>query len=162
LIRLVETRDDHFAWMLGERPRVDDLDLPPDGIDVPSVIRFLRRAAADLRDAGCGGSWLIVEGPEVIGLCSYKAPPDPARAVEIGYGIAAERRGRGCATQALGLMLREARSDPAIDTVTAETATGNIASQTVLARNGFRQAGARSDADEGELILWSIDVSTGG
>ncbi len=161
MIRLVETRDDHFAWMLGERPRVDGLDLPPDGIDVPSVIRFLRRAAADLREAQCMGSWLIVEGSEIIGLCSYKAPPDPARSVEIGYGIAAERRGRGCATQAMALMLREARSNPAIDWVTAETAIDNVASQTVLQRNGFRRVGARSDAEEGELVLWSIDVSQG-
>jgi len=147
--------------MLGERPRVDGLDLPPDGIDVPSIIRFLRQAAADLREAQCTGSWLIVEGSEAIGLCSYKTRPDPTRTVEIGYGIAAERRGRGHAAQAVALMLREARSDPAIDRVTAETATGNAASQSVLQRNGFVRVGARGDPEEGELILWSIDVSTG-
>jgi RimJ/RimL family protein N-acetyltransferase len=162
LTRLVETIDDHFAWMLGERPRVDGLNLPIDGLDIPSVIRFLRRAAVDLRAAACRGSWLIVDGVEAIGLCSYKTPPGPARTVEIGYGVAPEARGRGHATRAVAQMLLAARNNPGIDLLTAETAIDNIASQIVLQRNGFRQIGWRTDDDEGDLFLWRIAVRTGG
>jgi len=157
--RLVETQDEHFAWMLGELPRPDTLSLPWDGLDAPHVIRHLRRAAAQLRAADCAGSWMIVDGTEAVGLCSYKAPPGPARMVEIGYGVAAERRGRGYATRAVALVVDKARADPAIETLTAETAPDNLASQRVLARNGFRQVGWRTDADEGDLILWRIDVA---
>ena len=159
MTRLVETRDDHFAWMLGERPRVDELRLPIDGLDAPPVIRYLRRAAEDLRRAACRGSWLIVDGADAVGLCSYKAPPDSTGAVEIGYGVAAERRARGYATRAVALIIHEARTDPAIDTLTAECAIDNFASQVVLERNGFRRTGMRTDPEDGELFLWAIDVS---
>jgi RimJ/RimL family protein N-acetyltransferase len=159
LTRLVETQDGHFAWMLGEQPRLDDLNLPWDGLDAPHVIRFLRGAAARLRAADCAGSWMIVDGTEAVGLCSYKAPPGPGRTVELGYGVVSARRGRGYATRAVALVLDRARADPTIETLTAETATDNLASQQVLARNGFRQVGWRSDDEDGDLILWRIDVA---
>lgn len=158
MTRLVETSDDHFAWMLGERPRVDELSLPWDGLDAPGVIRFLRHAAAELRRAACPGSWMIVDGTETVGLCGFKAPPGPARMVEIGYGVVAERRGRGHATSAVAQMLGVARAYPAIDVLTAETAVDNLASQIVLQRNGFRQVGWRTDVEEGDLFLWRTEV----
>jgi RimJ/RimL family protein N-acetyltransferase len=148
--------------MLGEKPRFDELRLPVGGLDAPPVIRYLRRAADELRRAACRGSWLIVDGADAVGLCSYKAPPDPSKTVEIGYGIAAERRARGYATRAVALIIREARADPAIDTLTAECAIDNFASQAVLERNGFRRTGMRTDPEEGELFRWAIDVSSDG
>jgi RimJ/RimL family protein N-acetyltransferase len=158
LTRLVETSDDHFAWMLGERPRLDGLSLPWDGLDDPQVIRYLRRTAANLRHADCTGSWMIVDGLETVGLCSFKSPPGPARMVEIGYGVVAERRGQGHATRAVAQMLVAAGADPRIDTLTAETAADNLASQVVLRRNGFSQVGWRADEDGGDLLLWQVAV----
>jgi RimJ/RimL family protein N-acetyltransferase len=161
LTRLVETSDDHFAWMLGERPRFDELSLPWDGLDEPHVIRYLRRAAAELRVAACRGSWMIVDGVSTVGLCSFKSPPGPARTVEIGYGVAAEHRGRGHATRAVAQMLAEARANPLIEALTAETAVDNMASQIVLQRNGFSQVGWRADEAEGDVYLWRIGVASG-
>jgi RimJ/RimL family protein N-acetyltransferase len=144
--------------MLGEKPRFDELSLPWDGLDDPQVIRFLRQAAADLRRAACTGCWMIVDGVDTVGLCSYKSPPGPARTVEIGYGVVADRRGQGHATRAVAQMLAEARANPLIDTLTAETAVDNLASQIVLRRNGFSQVGWRADEAEGDVFLWRIAV----
>lgn len=42
--------------------------------------------------------------------------------------------------------------------LTAETSVDNPASQTVLARNGFRRVGEREDAEDGPLICWRLEL----
>ena len=153
--RLVEAVDVHFAWMLGEiAAPFPDLQLPPDGVDSPGVIRLLRDMTSRMRQAGCRGSWLVVAGDEVVGLCSYKQPPSTDGKVEIGYGIAAGRRDRGYASRAVHAMLDHARRDRTISVVVAATAATNIVSQRVLERNGFSRTGVSYDPDDGELIWW--------
>ncbi len=153
--RLVEAVDEHFAWMLGEIPApYPGLYLPPHGVDSPGIIRLLRDMTGRMQQAGFCGSWLIVAGNEVVGLCSYKQPPSNDGQVEIGYGIAAGRRDRGYASHAVGAMLDQARRDSAISVVVAATASTNIVSQRVLERNGFCRTGVSYDPDDGELIWW--------
>lgn len=154
-IRLVEAFDVHFAWMLGEIPAPSpDLRLPLGGVDSPGVLRLLRDMTSRMRQAGCRGSWLIVAGNEVVGLCSYKQPPSIEGKVEIGYGIAAGKRDRGYASRAVRAMLDHARRDGTISVVVAATAAANIVSQRVLERNGFSRTGVSYDPDDGELIWW--------
>jgi RimJ/RimL family protein N-acetyltransferase len=148
---LVPATDVHFAWMLGEAPAIDALTLPPGGVDQPDVLRLLRRMAAGLRPLEA--SWLIAHGEEVVGLCSIKRLPADGVA-EIGFGIAAGRRNRGYATQAIGAMLAQLATLSILTTVVATTAPDNIASQTALRRNGFVERGRTMDPDEGELIVW--------
>jgi RimJ/RimL family protein N-acetyltransferase len=100
------------------------------------------------------GTWIVIEGSEVVGLCGYKKPPDNNGTVSIGYGIAASRRGRGLATGAVSGLLRCAAMEPLIRFITAETSIDNPASQRVLAKNGFKPAGTRIDQEDGELIVW--------
>ena len=158
-VSLVEALDSHFAWMLSETTApVYALRLPPDGVDSPEMLRLLRAMTARLRSAGCQGSWLIVAGGEVVGLCGYKLPPGNDGKVEIGYGIARGRRGLGYATHAVDVMLQQARRDASISTITAATATANIVSQRVLERNGFVHTGMSYDPDDGELIWWRRDL----
>ena len=121
---------------------------------LPGVLRLLRGMTKRLEDAGCRGSWLIVAGSEVVGLCGYKQPPSQDGKVEIGYGIAMGRRDRGHASRAVAAMLDHARRDPAISAVVAATAVANVVSQRVLERNGFAQTGTSYDPDDGELIWW--------
>jgi RimJ/RimL family protein N-acetyltransferase len=78
--------------------------------------------------------------------------------VEIGYAVAAERRRRGYASHAVALAVQAARSDARIRRLVAETAVGNLASQRVLEANGFAKTGASVDADEGEMIVWSLET----
>jgi len=153
--RLVEATDAHFAWMLGEAAAPDGLSLPPGGIDAPWVLRWTRRNLARL---GQPGSWLIVADGEVVGLCGHKTGPDAQGAVEIGYGVAAERRRQGHATRAVALAVQSARCDGRIRRLVAETALRNLPSQRVLEANGFVRTGTSVDDDEGDMIVWGLET----
>src|SRR5262249_45353120 len=57
----------------------------------------------------------------VIGGCGFKGPPDDAGAVEIAYGIDADQRGNGYATEAAEAMVVYAFCDARVRTVLAHT-----------------------------------------
>jgi len=158
-LELVPAIDAHFAWMLGEAIAPGDLRLPPGPVDEPWVLQWLRRTLPKL--GGCG-SWLVVADGEVVGMCSYKNPPDAKGDVEIGYGVAPERRRLGHATRAVSLLVEAARLDERVRALTAETALGNLPSQRVLEANGFVQAGRGMDDDEGATIVWRLAGAGGG
>ena len=158
-LRLHEVADDHFAWLLGERPAPDGLKEPPGGVDERSVIVLLRRLTASLHQDGCRSHWLIADDAEVVGLCGFKRPPGASGEAEIGYGVAESRRGRGYATRAVALMLERGRQEGASSLV-AETAISNPASQRVLERNGFDRTGTRHDPEDGDLVLWVKTLPT--
>ncbi|HQT68612.1 MAG: hypothetical protein B7Z78_03640 [Rhodospirillales bacterium 20-60-12] len=157
-VTLAHVTDGHFGFLLGEHECSSGFSLSPSGIESPGMLRVLRRMVARLHQAGCHGHWLILDGSEVVGLCGYKHPPDASRHVEIGYGVAPDRRIKGYATKAISLVLHEARSDQAVDAVLAETSIDNLASKLVLLRNGFIHAGTREDAEDGMLDLWRFDL----
>jgi RimJ/RimL family protein N-acetyltransferase len=153
MIRLVETLDADFAWMLGQGPGRPGLALPPGGVDCEAVLQVVRRVHRSVLDAHGRGAWMMVKDQEAVGLCSYIRPPVSGK-VEIGFGVAAGRRRRGYATHAVAAMLHESAADPLVQIVTARTAAANIASQRVLEINGFRPAGTGFDAQDGEIVLW--------
>jgi RimJ/RimL family protein N-acetyltransferase len=153
---LIEATDAHFAWMLGEAPAPDGLTLPPGGVDAPWVLRWLR---GNLARFGQPGSWLIVADGEVVGMCGHKTAPDARSAVEIGYGVAPERRRLGHATRAVALAVAAARRDRRVRRLVAETAVGNLPSQRVLAANGFVRTGTSVDDDEGDMVVWGLDTA---
>jgi RimJ/RimL family protein N-acetyltransferase len=102
---------------------------------------------------------LMVAGGEVVGMCSHKTAPDAEGAVEIGYGVAATRRRLGYASRAVSDVITDARADPRIRRLTAETALANIASHRVLEVNGFALTGERKqDPDDGEVAVWALAV----
>jgi RimJ/RimL family protein N-acetyltransferase len=152
-ITLIPATDRLFGWMLGEPGEPTGLTLPPAGIDQDWVLRWLRRTLPTL---GGRGSWLMIDAGEVVGMISYKRPPDGEGVAEIGYGVAPERRRRGHATRAVSLMLEAAREDARIKALTAETALANVGSQRVLITNGFSDVGRSHDDDEGETIVWRL------
>ena len=59
----------------------------------------------------------------------------------LGYWVASGANGRGLATAAVGEVLAHALGDLGLHRVQAETLVHNLASQTVLRRNGFVQYG---------------------
>lgn len=81
--------------------------------------------------------WMIErrDGTHVGDLC-FKGPPANG-AVEIGYGILEEYRGRGYATEAVRAAVAWAFGDASVAAVEAEAETGNAASRRVLSRCGF-------------------------
>jgi len=79
----------------------------------------------------------------------------------VGYGTVGWKRGRGCATRALGMMLRLAEGEGMTE-VELVTEVDNIASQLVVERNGgirveeFLQPGRLGG---GRAVRWRIDLS---
>jgi RimJ/RimL family protein N-acetyltransferase len=155
-LTLLETRDAHFAWMLGEALAPEGLRLPEGGVDTPRVLRWLRRVQ---RERGDGGGWILVMDGEVVGLCGHKGPPNAAGEAEIGYAVAPAHRRKSYATRAVALALAAAGDDPRISAITAETALGNLRSQRVLLANGFTDVGRSHDDEEGEMIVWRREIS---
>jgi RimJ/RimL family protein N-acetyltransferase len=161
LTSLVEVNDADFEWMLQNAPiSRRGLTLPAGGVDDPVILKGIREMVLRLQAAGSRAAWMIVSNGEVVGLCSHKRAPRDGL-VEIGYGIAEKRRGLGHATRAVAALLRAARTDPQVKIVTAQTSIHNPASTRVLEKNGFDQVGARTDPDDGELILWRRILNVG-
>ena len=115
---------------------------------------YARDAAADPDRLGWG-PWLIVEAAErvVVGDAGFHGRPDAAGTVEIGYGILAEYRRRGYATEAAQGLVAWAFTQPAVERVVAECEADNLGSIRVLEKLGMRRAGA-----EGSLLRWEVEA----
>jgi len=157
-LRLVELEDADFDWLLSKgAERADGLSLPPGGVDDSETLEHVRRITRRLNASGSRNSWMAVVGNEVVGMIGHKGPAHDGT-IEIGYGVAASRRGRGYATQAVAAVLAAARRDPRLRTVAAETLEDNLASQRVLLKNAFVRSGRRDDPGDGPLVLWRIEL----
>lgn len=148
---LETTQDDYTRLILGQAPR--HLNLADTPIAPPEILEMLAGVAANVWATFSPASWLIVENGEVAGLCSITRPPEQG-VVDIGYGVASSRQGRGYAGRAVAEIAAWAESRADVTALTAETSTTNLASQGVLARNGFVRTGERVDDEDGPLICW--------
>lgn len=88
------------------------------------------------------GTFLIAVDGELVGECGRLGGPDLAGDVEIGYGLAPPARRRGLGTEAVGVLTAWLERQPGVRRVTADAHVGNEASRRLLARLGFRPAGA--------------------
>lgn len=146
---------DYAALLLGRAPRA--FKLPDTAIAPVEVLQMLADVAARVRASASPASWLIIEDDEVVGLCSVTRPPTGG-VLDIGYGIAPSRQGRGIAGRAIGDIVEWAWNAPHVEGLTAETSVDNMPSQQVLARNGFRKIGERVDEEDGPLICWRLST----
>ena len=80
-------------------------------------------------------AWLVVLDGVVIGDCGTTGPRGPV--VEIGFGLAAECRGRGYGTEVVRLLVASLQDDPIVSSVVAHTLPENTASRRVLEKAGF-------------------------
>jgi len=150
--RLVELDPPAFAALaVGEAPA--GLALPPSSLGPPEVLAMLARIAAEVAAVFEPGAWMIVDGKIIAGLLSQTAAPRDG-VLTIGYGVAPSEQSRGAATAAVAALCAWASGDERVTAIFAETATGNPASQRVLAANGFAVTGRRIDAEDGELLCW--------
>lgn len=155
---LIEAKTQDFAALLrGEAPppyRLCDSPLAP-----PEVLAMLAQLADGIRLVFSPAAWMIVEDGEIVGLLSPTQPLNAAdRSLRIGYGVAPTRQGKGVATRAVADLAAWARADDRVLALTAETSVDNLASQTVLSRNGFQVVGERMDDEDGPLICWRLET----
>jgi [ribosomal protein S5]-alanine N-acetyltransferase len=146
-------------FALLEQPKYSKID----GLMIPEseeiAPRFLLEFVSDRlrQDPGNKFWWtprLIVVEQLVVGMCSFKNPPDSKGVVEIGYGIVASQQSQGFATQAVALLIREGFSRPEIQTIMACTTPMNLASERVLEKNQFTKYGSKIDPEDGEVWVW--------
>lgn len=152
-----------------------ELDTPHLRLVLPSTEAVLARVAAmdaadraevspawldRLRAAAAPEPWthgfvitLKSTGAEV-GSCGYHGPPDADGSVEIAYGLDAEHRGRGFATEAAQALTAFAFGHPDVAVVRAHTRPEPNASTRVLERCGFRWTGEVHDPEDGPLWRW--------
>ena len=155
---LIEAKTQDFAALLrGEAPapyRLADTPVAP-----PEVLAVLAELADRIRETFSPSAWMIVEDGEIVGLISPTQPLDATdRSLRIGYGVAPARQGRGVASRAVAEVAAWARTDDRVRALTADTGVENLASQTVLARNGFQVIGERDDDEDGPLLCWRLEV----
>ncbi|RFB97426.1 GNAT family N-acetyltransferase [Rhizobium leguminosarum bv. trifolii] len=152
---IVELTADDFAILLkGFAPR--NLRLVPDSaIAPPEVLEMLAGIAAQIGAEFTPSAWMIVEEDEIVGLCSIIRAPEDGE-IHIGYGIAPSRERRGYVTRAIAELLEWARKR--VTHISADTGVENIASQRVLARNGFIRTGERIDPEDGSVICWQASI----
>lgn len=157
-LRLVAATDAHFVALAAAQAPAG-FGLAEGGIDAREIIEMLAALARTVRAQIDPAAWLIVNDDEVVGLCSITKPFASPGSIEIGYGIAPTRRGRGFSTKAVGKLVELARSDARIKIVIAETAVENLGSQRTLEKNGFTRIGERIDPDDGAVFCWQVQVA---
>jgi RimJ/RimL family protein N-acetyltransferase len=90
----------------------------------------------------------------VVGRCGFKGPPGADGVVEIAYGVAAEHRGQGYATETAEALVTYAFSSGRVDVVRAHTLPEPNASTRVLTKCGFRRVGEVIDPEDGLVWRW--------
>ena len=136
----------------------DDALAPAIGYDVVAGWATFSEALGPTRDALAaapeGDAWgarffLSGDPAELVGWGGFKGAPADG-VVELGYEIAAGRRGRGLATAAVQAMLAEAFADRDVSAVIAHTLAERNASTRVLEKTVFAyDCQAR---EEGEVV----------
>jgi RimJ/RimL family protein N-acetyltransferase len=123
--------------------------------------RWLERQAAAGSPHPWGDGILILKGEGLAaGSMGFRAAPDAAGSVELGYAVNRSLRGRGYATEMAAALTAWALAQPEVRTVTAECLTGNVASIRVLEKAGFVRHGRRT-ADDGVLLGWRLTAAPG-
>jgi ribosomal-protein-alanine N-acetyltransferase len=98
------------------------------------------------------GTWVAIERATltVVGQLGEKGGPDVMEIQEIGYGFGVQSRGFATeAVNALATHLLTFRKG-----VSAHTEPENVASQRVLQKSGFVQAGSAWEDGHGEVLVW--------
>jgi len=100
--------------------------------------------------------WTIILKAEkrmVADLCIVDEPNENGE-IEIGYGTYAAEQGKGYMTEAVGGIIQWAQQQPAVKTIVAGTDKTNIASYTILQKNGFVQSG---ETETG--FTWRLEIN---
>ncbi len=143
MLRLERLRADHAPALLAferENREYFARTVPDRGDAYFVEFAFRHRALLAEQDAGvCHFHVVVDDEGELIGRVNLMDVEDGD--AELGYRIGERTAGRGVATAAVEEMCRMAATEYRLDTLTAVTTLDNVASMTVLGRNGFTLVG---------------------
>jgi len=99
--------------------------------------------------------WVIIRKRDrkIVGSMDFKNIPNSLKEVEIGYGLGKKHEHNGYMTEAINEFCKAAFLNEKIKTIVADTEKGNIASEKVLERCGFKKY------KEEETIWWKLENS---
>jgi [ribosomal protein S5]-alanine N-acetyltransferase len=101
-----------------------------------------------------------VEGPQVVGICSFKSAPLNGR-VEMAYFTFPEHEGRGIATEMASQLVAMTTARPDVSSVAAQTLPERNASHRVLEKLGFRAMGTVNHPQDGVVLEWQLTRAAG-
>lgn len=102
----------------------------------------------------CGFRIVLIDAGLAVGSTAFKGAPTATGSVELGYGVDESVRGRGLATEAVGLLLRFCADQANVRRVIAHTKPDNTASIRVLQKCEFTCCGLCQHPEDGEVFLW--------
>jgi RimJ/RimL family protein N-acetyltransferase len=165
---LVSMSPDFIAAVLaGHRDRAAALlgSSIPDAFPDPHDERFLDRRLEQMRRDPAAQQWLgraIVERDAdriMVGHAGFHGEPGVngpgrPRALEIGYTVFPDHRGRGYATEAAVALMNWARRERGVHHFVASVAPSNHPSLAIVQKLGFVQTGEQWDDEDGlELVF---------
>lgn len=156
MLRLLAAERDHFERLLGGQQPADGISFSESPITGGDVLAMLAALAAEIGAIFTPSAWWIISGTKLVGLLSITGLLDGGM-IQIGYGIAPCSHGQGYATAAIAALMVWAKGDARVRAIYAETGIDNIASQRVLANNGFVQTGQRLDDEDGAVFCWRAE-----
>jgi [ribosomal protein S5]-alanine N-acetyltransferase len=109
------------------------------------------------------GAYLAIDdsGAQVVGVCSFKGPPNNDRAVEIAYVTFPPYERRGIASAMAAQLVAMARSSTEVELIVAHTLPEENASVRILRRLGFRLVGeVIDDPADGPVWRWELATTT--
>ena len=140
--------DDVFADKFGLR-------VIPGYLAFPEALDPMRKDLAEGLDPNWSSHLIIdPDAGELVGIGGFKGAPVDGK-VEIGYGVAPERQGRGYATAAARWLIDTAFAR-GVEVVVAHTLAEMNASTTVLQRCGMTKVGVLVDPDDGPIWRWEV------
>ena len=107
------------------------------------VLDIARTIAAASEPLGPFLAYVIVLESDgmAIGDAGFHGPPNADGELEVGYALVPAARGLGLASEAVGLLIAWAQTQPAVRAITARVDLGNVASERLLRRLGFASQG---------------------
>jgi RimJ/RimL family protein N-acetyltransferase len=138
--------------------------LPPGAPSEPGdVVKWLAGAVHRAQWEGTGVHLMMLDRASgtIVGSIGLFHADWEVRSAEIGYGVRADERGKGYASEALGAVARWALTEGGIQRAWLTANTDNLASVRVAEKAGFRREGTLRRAgleDDGlhDLALFSL------
>jgi len=127
-------------------------------------VRATHKRRLDLMEKGEARMYKIVadDSGEVLGTIGiWKIDWKSPQAYEMGWIVLPEHQGKGVATQAAGLIISQARSDPEVHSVHAFPAVTNPASNAVARKIGMQNQGEFDNEGFAGVLRcndWRIDL----
>jgi len=128
--------------------------------------RTLRRRLDQLAPDPSLQPWLLramvlrAPKPRLVGRIGFHAAPDPRGALEVGYAVEPTDRRQGFALEAVRALFAWAHANYAITHFVASVSPTNVPSLALVRRLGFVQMGSQWDDEDGEELVFELDVGS--